>query len=260
MSETECPTCGDEFKSKRGVKQHHAIIHNKSLSKISKVCDICDSEFKVFECRENAQYCSNECRAIGISGQNNPTYNQVELECNFCEKLYTVIQSNENESKFCSRECQHNWQSENWRGENSPSWNGGIVELECSECGNLFNVAKNKVNERYTCSRRCAGERFSENYNGEDHPAWSGGSRRHHPSGFKWVSFTRMMKSIKQMTCEYCNCSGNYDNLYTHHIEPIGMGGDAWNNKFIVLCKDCHYGNYKYWHPPQLEEYIDQNS
>lgn len=69
----------------------------------------------------------------------------------------------------------------------------------------------------------------------------------------RWKSFSKKIKDNSEWKCEYCSNSGT---LHTHHIEPVFMGGNKWDNKFIVLCKECHIGNYKKWHPPQLEEYI----
>jgi len=253
---TECPTCGrEDFKSERGMKHHHAVKHNESLSKITKSCDVCSNSFTVYPSREEAEYCSNSCRSEGISGEGHSTYNRVKLSCKFCGSSYKLPPSEANSSNFCSDKCMHEWQSENWNGENSPSWEGGDVEITCEICGDEFYVSPNKSSQK-TCSKECAGLWFSNNYSGENHPSWSGGSEGRNLGGNKWGKFGHMLKSIQSMRCEYCESIGNYSSLQIHHVEPLGMGGKPWDNEFMVLCLDCHYGNYNKWHPPQLEEYI----
>lgn len=71
----------------------------------------------------------------------------------------------------------------------------------------------------------------------------------------KWQRFSRNKIKEAGYVCEYCG-NENTESFYTHHVEPVGMGGKRWDNKFLVLCHECHYGNYKKWHPPQLEDHI----
>lgn len=70
----------------------------------------------------------------------------------------------------------------------------------------------------------------------------------------KWIKFSQQQKEKCDWTCEYCETTGGQ--LHTHHVEPLSMGGDRWENEFVVLCRDCHINNYELWHPPQLENYI----
>lgn len=69
----------------------------------------------------------------------------------------------------------------------------------------------------------------------------------------EWKKFSKDKKEEANWKCEYCNDNGM---LHTHHVFPVSLGGDEWDNKFKVLCKNCHINNYSKWHPPQLKEYI----
>jgi transposase/AraC-like DNA-binding protein len=93
---------------------------------------------------------------------------------------------------------------------------------------------------------------------GDDHWNYKHGKTRKEVIDFRyqdeWLEFSTEKKEEVGWICEYCgntNCE-----LHTHHVEPVGMGGDEWDNDFIVLCSDCHFGNYGLWHPPQLSDYI----
>jgi len=39
----DCPTCGRNFASERGVRQHHAMVHDRSLP--NRTCADCGAEF-----------------------------------------------------------------------------------------------------------------------------------------------------------------------------------------------------------------------
>lgn len=69
----------------------------------------------------------------------------------------------------------------------------------------------------------------------------------------KWKEFSLNKKKDANWCCEYCSSNGR---LHTHHVYPVSLGGKKWDNKFIVLCKNCHIGNYNKWHPPQLKDHI----
>lgn len=47
---------------------------------ITKICEICGKEFKVPHWRENAKYCSTECRNKSLHGELN-------CKCEVCGKL-----------------------------------------------------------------------------------------------------------------------------------------------------------------------------
>lgn len=131
----ECPTCGTEFDSRRGLGVHHSRTHGERLP--NRECDECGTEFY---CEYDRKYCSEECRqeSISFDGMANPNYRggQETTECNFCDREFEYYPSVK-EGKYCPK-CV---EEESWRdppvstGSDHPRWSGGRVEAECVICG-----------------------------------------------------------------------------------------------------------------------------
>lgn len=76
-------------------------------------------------------FCSTSCMGQWFSknktGKNHPNWSQVEIECNYCNKLFS--QPNwyfkGNDHHFCSPECTSKWRSERMLKEKHFAWNGG---------------------------------------------------------------------------------------------------------------------------------------
>lgn len=66
-----CPSCGDEFDTRRGLGVHHSSAHDERLP--NRECAHCESEFY---CEYERKYCSDDCRdrAVSFEGENNPNY------------------------------------------------------------------------------------------------------------------------------------------------------------------------------------------
>jgi len=116
---SECPTCGDTFKSKQGMKTHHAKIHNESLAGETRVCEWCGDGFKTSP-GSDQKYCGKECggKAGGqkIRGENHPAWVEYDQsECEYCGQLFE--QQTGNPNRFCSRECQSKSQSVEFSGD-----------------------------------------------------------------------------------------------------------------------------------------------
>lgn len=129
-----CPTCDDEFDSKKGMRIHHKKAHGESV-KPTTTCDYCGDEF---ESPRNAPgvYCSQEC--MGLDRRD-----RVALECENCGTEMEVPKS-EADRRFCSQDC---------RAE------GLSIDLDrrsCEMCGRTFSVERHK--ETRLCSRACQNE------------------------------------------------------------------------------------------------------
>lgn len=102
----------------------------------------------------------------------------VGAECVNCGDSFRRKQSkiDRADKPFCSPECQADWRSENFTGENNAAWKGGKAEVECAVCGSQIQriQAHAEKRDRYFCSGECSGKWFSENQSGEDHPLWKG--------------------------------------------------------------------------------------
>jgi endogenous inhibitor of DNA gyrase (YacG/DUF329 family) len=137
----ECPTCGDTFNSKVGMRSHHTQVHGKSLVRETVSCDQCGCDFDIHEFRLNNSdrlFCSEQCNhnfqkeadnwhPPQYSGEDHPQYDSVEVNCDKCgeitEKWPYELEKSDN--TFCSVDCRAAWQSENIVGEDHHQWEGG---------------------------------------------------------------------------------------------------------------------------------------
>jgi len=99
-------------------------------------------------------------------------------ECHYCGETFRRRKNElkKREKNFCSQECQAEWRSENFTGEDNPAWKGGPIETGCAACGTTIEVmrAKYYAYNRHFCSGECSGEWFSENHSGPDHTNYKG--------------------------------------------------------------------------------------
>jgi predicted transcriptional regulator len=102
-------------------------------------------------------------------------------------------------------------------------------------------------------------ENLSEMRKGENNPNWKNGEWTDEKKDFrdtkKWETFSRNIKEDKDWTCENCGQYGG--ELHTHHANPVSDGGEKWDNTFIVLCYNCHQGDYTFWHNSSVEEQLE---
>jgi len=84
--------------------------------------------------REGRQYCSRECANIGrskyLTGENNPQWSRIEVECHYCgQTLYRQPNQVEKvEKSFCDAKCRGQYVAENRTGEDNWNWEGGEVD------------------------------------------------------------------------------------------------------------------------------------
>lgn len=167
-----CPTCGDEFSSEYGVKQHHAKTHGESIAGEPVDCDNCDKTVRkkkdTIEKWENL-FCSDECRFEYTRGENHPDYDRVDVECDWCgedaEKYPRTIRK-DHENTFCDMKCRNEYYRNGGipTGEDHPSWKGGYInpygrgwekmrervleldEHQCKSCGEQKNLHVHHIN------------------------------------------------------------------------------------------------------------------
>lgn len=160
----------------------------------------------------------------------------VMRKCKQCHKKLRVPLCLYPRKKFCSKECEGQWRSENTKRENNPKFNK--EKRRCLICGKEFERCRSKIELGHDkfCSRKCNGVYHSGKYVQENHPNWQGGISAL-PYAPGWTK--RLKKSIKSRdhhTCQMCgkmNC-----NLDIHHID-YDKGNHAEDN-LISLCKKCH--------------------
>lgn len=107
---------------------------------IKKICLICGKEFEVPQYRENAKYCSPECRQEALKGELNCT-------CEVCGKKFHLkpYRLNKNKHCCCSRECLNILKQTLYSGEGNHQY-GLKGELNASFKGlEITNVNNNII-------------------------------------------------------------------------------------------------------------------
>jgi len=131
--------------------------HNASQQKRAgavKVCKVCGREFYVFPSdasRRPAEFCSNECRGIGMKGDKNHNHKEkIERICQHCGKRFEAhpVRVKQNRAKFCSKECA------------AESSRVARFETECAYCGEkmLLTYSRFNAQEKHYCSSECYGK------------------------------------------------------------------------------------------------------
>lgn len=97
------------------------------------ICERCGVEFDVKTYKaDTARFCSQRCacewKSEAYQAENAPGWlggRREEVSCDWCEESFEQWTSRDYDHRFCSRECQANWQSANRKGPKSPTWRGG---------------------------------------------------------------------------------------------------------------------------------------
>jgi len=180
---SECPTCGNSFKSRNGMKVHHAKTHGESIAGITITCDYCGdtAEKNQRKKRNDHDFCSRDCfnkwQSENLSGENSHLWEgkTITVDCDWCGESTEKKTCNyeENEKAFCSHECHGEWISENQTGEDNPLFDPSLT-VECYWCGKEHQKAAEKIerNERNFCSMECTSKWQSDYRRGENHPRW----------------------------------------------------------------------------------------
>ncbi len=134
-----CHTCGKEFvrwaclviEKREGVFCSRACASegHKRLNTVH--CTTCNKAIirRDSEVQKSAQpFCSKACQGVWIAEHESKS---VTVSCAQCNKPIRCKQYKlKQNSQFCSRECQHEWQSLNWIGPNHHGWKGGSAALQ----------------------------------------------------------------------------------------------------------------------------------
>lgn len=130
-------------------------------------------------------------------------------------------------------------------------------ENHTKEAKEIMSRKKSGENHNYFGEDR---PKFSDQMCGSNNPSWKGGvtDDMDFRKSNKWQSFSNQKKDEVEWTCENCSSHGSSVEIHTHHAKPVSSGGDEYDNTFIVLCKDCHKNNYKFWHNSTVEEQLSK--
>lgn len=130
--------------------------------------------------------------------------------------------------------CLGLWRSENWRGENSPRWEGGkkVIKL-CEVCGKEFEVFPSHTARRF-CSRPCKELWQSGNMRGENNPNWKGGGEK---KNCEWCGLEFETLHTRTDTARFCSlkCVGLwYSENWGGENSPHWKGGEI-----KAICEIC---------------------
>lgn len=261
-----CEVCRREFRSeKKNQKFCSANCQGKyNQKRINLKCDYCGKEYEIAECYfkdRNNHYCSKECKNKGHSNILTGKLRTSTIDCcSNCGQDVVRTRVNTNKEIFCSTRCYAEWRSNNWIGENHPSWEGGVVEVKCDYCGKIVFKKKSQVNNNNYCSVECMGKDRKRLYSGENNSNWQGGVTdiseylRHALKKWREDSFKKYNYK--------CDISNSNKNLIIHHlynfsdivnevfkitnIEINNKISDYSENELETLKEKCLKLHYKY--------------
>jgi len=234
-----CPTCGGEYKSVKGMKQHHKRTHGNSLNIISISCDYCNSSVEKdrADIKDSKRvFCSDECnsnwRSENLTGKSHHNYKQkVILSCEYCGGRFGVHEYRSKDARFCSEECF---------GKQKTSEQ--TSKISCDWCDTQYREQQSKIEreEHHFCSKACYGSWQSINRTGQNHPNWTGGTNlyeaiRENLSDRSWSSIAELNRSDECYKCGESNTT-----LHEHHIIPVMFGGCNNSELLMTVCESCH--------------------
>lgn len=131
-----CPTCGETFKNRHGMRIHHATAHDESLvEREATTCEHCGTSFTP-TASGKGRYCSRDCWHAAAT-------NRVDLTCAACGDTFEVKGHKVDDRAYCSRECYWDDQRE-------------TETITCNGCGRTITVST--THEIEHCSRACMAE------------------------------------------------------------------------------------------------------
>jgi len=254
----ECPTCGrDDFESERGMRYHHATVHDESLAKKEYNCTQCGDGFErlKYSMRNTEKpFCSQECQGKWIKEnrdkEDHGSWNggKETYTCHQCDDEFERKPCHITDGrKFCSRKCFKKWVKNNGDKVGAEVTS---VTVSCETCSTEFQRIQYHLekNNNHFCSRECYGEWLSEHNSGEDNPCWKGGT--HHYYGKLWNQQREKAIERDGEQCVDCGMSRHehYEerdkDLEVHHIQPFRTFNDSEKanklSNLVTLCTMCH--------------------
>lgn len=164
----KCPVegCDYETESKRGLGVHKAS-HSSEPAKKTYTCAECGDTFEDYPSRREHQdretfFCSKECKNVFERGDG------LETTCDNCgDEIYVPPSHLDGmggytlDNRFCDKECESEWKTENWAGEDHPKYKGKVATV-CEECGQIYEVKPSVVEITRFCSWECKQENWAD--------------------------------------------------------------------------------------------------
>ena len=154
---------------------------------------------------------------------------------------------------FCSHSCYGLFRGIAYRGENNPSWKGGLVKCVCRQCAKTYLQKPSRKNTTRFCSPVCRVESLKERYRGEGGSNWQGGITAEHITARHLSEYKKWIRQIKKRDNYTCRLCGSKKSVEANHIIPFRK--DKYNYDLmngITLCRKCHSKTFlkeeKYYH------------
>lgn len=202
----------------------------------------------------------------------------VQINCDECGKEFEEYPCHIEEDKknFCSNDCQAQFQSNNWVGEDNPRWDGGKETVACEECGREYKVPSCEVEDSQFCSRSCVNKDWmveaknrecdecgtsfkrkscnikgdhvfcsdscyrswiSDRYDGEGNPMYIHGNHTH-SYGENWPEQRRKAITRDEYTCQSCGMTRD------EHYEKTGRDLEIHHKIPISKFDEAEDANY----------------
>lgn len=175
---------------------------------IVKNCKWCGKEFRARKWKNRPGiFCCRECSDKGRKKREIKT---ITFKCEYCGKDATHRRSWKCPHRFCSVQCAAKWRGENYRGEKSPRWKGGLGSRTIEE-----RIVVKRVKERQKECERCGSK---EDLHG------------HHKIPVTERPDLRAIEENIEILC--CECHAN------EHPEFLGMMTQKRSGK-ILKCPVC---------------------
>ena len=233
----ECPTCGKELTTQRGMRQHHTKVHDDPLP--NRTCKGCGTEF--YDGKARLAFCE-DCNPN--AGRHNGNWKDAKetADCRICGAEFDYYPS-EKKGVYCPHCVEA---SQEFLG--TPSYEKRDierVERNCKQCGDELLVLKSKVKRGYGkfCDRVCLSNWLSDNWEGENHPQWREGTTNY---AGRWWTIRRGARARDGHQCRVCEKPkediGREPDV--HHIEPVRTFDNPQDahrmDNVICLCRSCH--------------------
>ncbi|MCK9371227.1 hypothetical protein M0R04_15045 [Candidatus Dojkabacteria bacterium] len=189
----------------------------------------------------------------------------INVKCKQCKKEFQVYKSDakRGRGKFCYPKCYGQWLSENRKGKNNPSWNGGKITVKCLMCNKNFLTFPSviKLGRGKFCSVPCMGKWNSENLIGDKAMSWKGGITPINMlirASIKYLEWARKIKERDNFTCQICGTTKAF--FHSNHIKKFADYPELRTvlTNGITNCKECDY-KFVMRHEELCEDFFNFN-
>lgn len=232
----DCPTCGKSLATERGMRQHHAKVHDEPLP--NRTCSGCGAEF--YDPKARREYC-DDCNPN--AGEHNGNWRDAaeSAACDRCGREFAYYPSDK-KGVYCST-CVESAEGALPSDESSSD---GRLDASCEHCGESLRVYPSRLEgdgHGVFCDRSCHGSWLAENVVGPDHHQLEGGDIEY---GDGWWQVRRQARERDDHTCRNCGTTRAdlERNLDVHHIDPVRSFTDPADahtlDNVVTLCRPCH--------------------